>query len=187
MVALAIAGLSARHTADLRKAMRPLRMSSERARTQDRLIGSAIDVASFGAGSPVSHLLNRRRPVLLWIVDLENCSGCFDGVSEWTRLERLEDHDLVLLLMGARTRGVAAQLRALRRTVVGQARREDVLAKLGNILPNTKFLLDAERIAVLVDSRASGKDCGWSFEAQVAAIRGLNSAQAIRPVRKTAP
>jgi hypothetical protein len=89
--------------------------------------------------------------------------------------------------MGARTRGVAAQLRALRRTVVGQARREDVLAKLGNILPNTKFLLDAERIAVLVDSRASGKDCGWSFEAQVAAIRGLNSAQAIRPVRKTAP
>ena len=182
LVAAGVAGLSQHRNAALWRVVLQTRMSSARAQTQDRLIGKPIDLLSLSVRDSVTQLLDGNRPLLVWIVDLDDCSGCFDGVAEWARLERLESHDLVLLLVGARTRAVNARLRALRRTLVAEARREEVFASLGGLLPNTKFLLDAERIAVLVDSRASGQECGWNFEAQVAALTGLNSARAIRTV-----
>jgi Uma2 family endonuclease len=45
-----------------------------------------------------------------------------------------------------------------------------------------EVLLDSAGIAVLVDSRASGQDCGWSFERQVGTIHGVETARAIRLV-----
>jgi len=175
LLALAVAGIAQRRNALLRETILQIRMSSTRAQAQDRLIGKKIDTSSLGLGRSAT-----APPMLLWIIDLDNCAGCFDDVSEWRRLERLEDHDLALLLVGKPDRSVAARLRALRKTVVAQTTRAEVLGSLGNTLPNTKLLLDAEGIAVLVDSRASGQECGWSFDAQVAAIRGLQSARAIR-------
>lgn len=179
LLALMVAGLSQRRTAVLRETIHQMRLSSLRAEAQDRLTGRRIDLPSLGLDRPATRA-SEARPLLLWIVDLDNCDGCFDGVGEWTRLERLEDHDLALLLTGESAYGVQARLRALRRTLVRRVTHQTVLGSLGRLLPNTKLLLDSEGIAVLVDSRASGQECGWSFEAQVATIRGTRSARAIR-------
>lgn len=180
LLALGVAALSVWRLARLRAVVVTLRIGGARVQTHDRLIGTAVDLAGFGVDSPPGATGHEARPTLLWILDLERCSGCFDGVGGWTRLEQLEGHDFILILVGTRTRAVDARLRALRKTQVMEAKREDVFAQLGSILPNTKLLLDAERIAVLVDSRASGEGCGWSFEGQVATLKGLDPARSIR-------
>ncbi len=120
------------------------------------------------------------RPVVVWIVDLEKCSGCFGAVGEWARLERLADYDLLLFTIGRLTPAIESRIRALQRTVVRPTTRATVSAVIGPVLANTKLLLDVDRIAVLVDSRASGQECGWSFEAQISAVKGLASAKSIR-------
>ena len=92
------------------------------------------------------------------------------------------DHDSGLALIGNVTGDVEARLRALRRTTVVRATRGTVARTLGRVLASTKLLLDSAGIAVLVDSRASGQDCAWSFERQIGTTYGLETARAIRLV-----
>jgi hypothetical protein len=181
IAALGAWGLSVRRNAQTDVHLQRMSLPAARAQAQDRLVGTVVDVAALSGG------MERRgdgnvphRPAIVWLLDLDRCSGCFDSVGEWTRLERLDDHDALLILIGDRTPAVDARLRALRRTEVRWTDRERVHDQLGPVLANTRLLLDEDGIALLVDSRAVGQDCGWSFEAQVGALKGLNSAWAIR-------
>lgn len=151
-----------------------------RALTHDRLIGSRIDVSSLGLDASAWAGARSGRPSILWILDLERCFGCIDELGAWSRLEQSGEFEMFLFLIGETTPAVEARLRVLRRTVVTTTTRPAVQAALGAILPSTKVLLDPSGIALLVDSRASRPDCGWSFEAQVGALSGLNSPHEIR-------
>jgi len=147
-----------------------------RLQTLDRLVGSRIDLARLvGEDNP-----SPQRPILVWVIDLERCDGCFDDIGQWVRLERLSDYDLFLLLSGMSEPGVEAQLRGLTRTLVKEVGIEDVLGVLGGVLPNTKLVLSPQGVVMMVDSRASGQICGWNFEAQVGALLGVNTPEAIR-------
>ena len=53
-------------------------------------------------------------------------------------------------------------------------------AALDPLLPNTKGLVDESGTVLLTDSRAAASECGWSFEAQVGALRGVLTGKVIR-------
>lgn len=153
------------------------RAVANRAIVRDRLIGRRITVDAWVAAPDPG---GRHRPVLLWLLDVDRCPACFDSVVGWMDLERLADHDLLLILVGEVTPDVQARLRLLRRTTWTQATESAVQSVVGPVLPNTRMLLDSTGIAMLVDSRSSGQECGWSFEAQVGALLRLNPAARIR-------
>jgi hypothetical protein len=156
------------------------RLSAARAEAQDHLVGRAIDLGRFRADTALSRSGDPRLGTLVWVVDLDRCSGCFDAVGEWMRLERLLNDDFMVILTGDMSVEIQARLRALTKSFVVHTTREAVMRSFGNTLPSTKLLLDANGIAVLVDSRSSGQDCGWSFEPQVGTMRGVVSASSIR-------
>ena len=154
------------------------RASALRAQIQDRLMGTTVDLSSWTEGGEREPGLGT--PTVLWVLDLDRCSGCFDQIGPWARLELLPDHNLVLLIVGEVGSAEEARLRVLRRTSIKTASRERVYDRFGVLRASTKFLLDSDGVVLLVDTRASGQSCGWSFEGQVAAIRGLSPATAIR-------
>lgn len=183
LIAAALGGLSVKRYRDARAVIAETRLSSLRAEGQDRLIGKRIDVATLTSNTAARPTDTTRRSTLIWVVELDRCSGCFDTVSEWARLEQIAAYDLKLVLVGHSTPAVEARLRALGRTTVRWGKQERVDSALGNVLPNTKLLLDPDGIALLVDTRASGQECGWNFEAQIGALQGLGTAGAIRTKR----
>lgn len=184
ILALLVSGsaavLSARQLGAARETIARTRLSSLRAEGQDRLIGKRIDLQSLVPVRPMVVSAEAKRSTLVWVLQLDRCSGCFDTVSEWVRLEQLSDYDLILVLVGRSTPAVEARLRALSRTVVHWGSQARVDSALGDVLPNTKLLLDSLGVAVLVDTRASGQECGWNFEAQISALAGVGQATAIR-------
>ena len=155
------------------------RMSAPYARavTQDRLMGRQLDLAALGVRREAD---TDRRPVLLWILDLERCVGCFDTVSEWKILEALDSHEPVVILTGPVTPDVRARLRVMPRTRPVLLRRDSVFAVTGPVLANTKLLLAGDGTVLMADTRSGGQECGWSFEAMVGAVLGLGSADRIR-------
>lgn len=156
------------------------RMSSARAEAQDRLIGKVVNVSALMGNTVGSRSGARTHGMVVWIVDLDRCSGCFDSVAEWARLETHPDYSFTLLLSGSRSAAVEARLRILKRTQVQWIPRARAIQVLGTTLANTKLLLDSADVALLVDTRGSGQECGWSFDAQVGAIWGTTPSTAIR-------
>jgi len=152
--------------------------SAARAQIQDRLIGQRLDLSALLDDGVGEGQLDAR--TVLWVVDLEECVGCFDSVVSWARLESARSHNLALVLIGETTPSVEARLRGLTRTRVQWAERKQVEAVLGPVLPNTKLLVTADGFVLLADSRYSGQDCGWIFDAQVGALAGVNEAHRIR-------
>ncbi|MGH7467409.1 MAG: hypothetical protein ACRENP_05420 [Longimicrobiales bacterium] len=180
VVSLGVAYVGIRRTADARELVDSMRLSSARAQAQDRLIGSTLKLARVDAVRQAR--TNGSRRMLMWIVNLDKCSGCFDAVGEWTRLEQLSDHDAFLLLIGQRTPEVEARLRALDKTHVTSLSADAAAQIFGPLLANTKLLVDPDGIVLLADSRAGGQECGWSFEAQVGAVMGATAGNSIRGV-----
>lgn len=148
----------------------------ERAQIQDRLTGTTLNVEPYAGGAA--------RPALVWFLDLDRCYGCLTDVVDWLHLEQLPGHDLRMFVSGTPSPDVAAPLRLLKRTRIVYVRDEEIHRMIGDVLADTKLLIDDTGIIRLADSRASGQACGWSFEAQVAALLGLPPA---RPIRDTAP
>lgn len=149
-----------------------------RARTYDRLMGTRLKLASLTGGGETEG------PAVIWVVDLDSCKGCLDTVTPWLELEKLGgDYDLHFLMVGGGDQLTVAESRArlFRRTNVMRKPRDSIFAALGPTLPSTKLLVDPNGIILLVDSRSSGQECGWSFEAQVGALLGLETAHGIRP------
>ena len=117
---------------------------------------------------------------LVWIVDLDRCPTCFDGsLAVWNALAADPALRRHVLVVGPENVPPSAR-RALRGTTLATIRREDLEAVTGRLLPNTKVLLDDDGTVLMADSRAAASECGWSFEAQVGALRGVYSANLIR-------
>ena len=70
--------------------------------------------------------------------------------------------------------------RALRSTPAVATTSEEVRTTFGSLLPNTKMLIDAKGIILSADSRSTGSECGWSFDAQVGALRGALASELVR-------
>lgn len=184
IVALVTGGAAVLHYheryTDAQEVVARTRGSFVRSSVQDRLIGTTIDLARL-AGRPESRRSQLVRPSLIWILDLDRCDGCFDTVVDWSELEQLADHDLWLFLTGRSTSDVELRLRVLSRTSIRWLSRDSIAAVLGTLHPNTKLLLSPNGTALMVDSRTSGQECGWNFEAQIGTLRGLEWESRIRP------
>ena len=159
------------------------RLEAPAARTlvQDGLIGRRIELASLAPPGELPAGLGAG-PVVLWFLDMEICADCFDNLGPWSRLETLEGHRFLLVHTGTPTETVRGRLRSLTRTQVVETSPARIAAALGRVLPNTKLLIDEEGIVVLADGRHLATECGWSFEAQLGALEGLNSSHLIRGV-----
>ena len=70
--------------------------------------------------------------------------------------------------------------RALRDTEIVSMSKEELVAAVGPLLSNTKLLVDGNGIILLADARSGGSECGWSFDAQVGALRGVLASHLVR-------
>ena len=152
-----------------------LSRGSQRNAVHDRLMGTKPNLASLDPALGLNKL-----PAVVWIVDLTRCTGCFDTIIDWVQLEDLKSHDVILYISGEPTANVTHRLRALRRTRVVWTDTASASRIIGPVLPNTKLLLTANGVVAMVDSRDTGQECGWSFEAQVAELLGMEAARPIR-------
>ncbi len=147
----------------------------ERANVRDRLVGTSVSLSSFDLERP-----DAADAHLLWIVDLARCRTCLNArVAVWNALgddPLLKRH---VVVFGDHDVPDEAR-RALRGTTFTLASRQDLEAVFGPLLPNTKLLVDGAGVVVLADSRTAASDCGWSFEAQVGALRGTLTTGLIR-------
>lgn len=184
VLAASVSVVAVRSQKTLKQQMSEVEAPAVRALVQDRLTGARIDLYSL-VPLESSRLLADQRPTVLWILDMARCPDCFDNLGPWSRLETLEDHRLILGYIGTPSGVVKGRLRSLTKTRVFQTTPERVAETLGRILPNTKLLLDEDGVAVLVDSRTSASECGWSFDSQIGALKGLNSSHAIRRIAIT--
>ena len=179
---LLAAGTAMRRLHVLQEQLRAARVAALRTETQDRLVGTKVRIDTIGRpGRQTSRsdsILDKS--TVVWILDLERCDKCLAGIAEWERLERMSELNPQLIIIGDPTPTAAAYLRTLSRTNISHATRATVFATLGPLLPVTKMLIDQDGIAVSVDSRLSGQDCAWSFEAQLAYFLGTGAASSIR-------
>jgi len=153
--------------------------SSLRANTEDQLVGRTLALLAINEPE-ADKAAPDAKPILLWVLDLERCSGCLDAVSQWTRLEQLLDYRFVVVVVGTPSPEARTRLRVMRKTRVVSASDESVTRMIGRRLPSTKLLLTGEGVVLLADSRAAGQNCGWSFEAQVGVLMGVLPPASIR-------
>ena len=147
----------------------------ERTNVRDRLVGTSVSLSSFDLDRP-----DAAGAHLLWIVDLARCRTCLNArVAVWNALGDDTSLKRHVVVFGDDDVPVEAR-RALRGTTFTIASRQDLEAAFGPLLPNTKLLVDGAGVVVMADSRTAASDCGWSFEAQVGALRGTLTAGLIR-------
>ena len=154
---------------------------AERSSVQDRLVGTRVSMPTLH--QPATSVEDRSGDGelrLLWIVDLGRCPACFGvGLGIWNALA--EDRSLRrhVFVLGDREVPEDAR-RALRGTTITSVSREEMDLALGPLLPNTKILVDGSGTVLMADSRTAASECGWSFEAQVGALRGVLASGVIR-------
>ena len=166
---------------ELRTTLQGAAVLAERAMVVDRLVGRQISLDFLH--ETIGILDGDRGPVeawLLWIVDLERCANCLnEGFVVWNALAEDPSVSRHLLVLGEGKVPDHAR-RALRGTTITTASRAEVETVLGPLLPNTKALVDHSGIILMSDSRSTAWECGWSFEAQVGALRGALNSNVIR-------
>jgi len=166
---------------EVEAALRVMGPLAERSSVQDRLVGTRLSLPTLDRQAPsVDGRSGDGELRLLWIVDLARCPACFGvGLAIWNALA--EDRSLrrhVLVLGDLEVADDAR--RALRGTTITSVSREEMDLALGPLLPNTKILVDGSGTVLMADSRAAASECGWSFEAQVGALRGVLTSGVIR-------
>lgn len=151
-----------------------------RTTTHDRLIGTRVPSHFWRQLAQQAEVATDKGARLLWIVDTDRCERCLaDGLGAWNALAN--DSTLVRQLVAVGDAPVPEEAkRALRGTPATVMTREDLQTTFGNLLPNTKMLIDGKGIILLADSRNTGSECGWSFDAQVGAIRGSLASELVR-------
>ena len=154
---------------------------ASRTAVHDRLIGSRMPLTLLGKTEPPDSGSDTGvQKHLVWIVDTDLCGHCLtEGIGTWNALS--SDPSLRLRLIVA-SGGVvpASARRGLRGTEIVSVSKEELVAALGPLLPNTKALVDGNGIILLADSRNAGSECGWSFDAQVGALRGVLASSTVR-------
>lgn len=149
---------------------------TRRAQVIDRLTGRTLDVETFLS------LPDGEEGSLIWILDMDACSGCFDSVAAWNVLaEGLKGRrKAYIVVSGSPSDAAALNLRTARRDSLIHLTHAQVRSQIGSYLPNTKLVLGADQIIELADSRYSGQFCGWNFEALVARHLGVEISIPIR-------
>ena len=145
---------------------------------QDRLVGARVDLGLLGGA-----ITNPPRPtadVLLWVVEPDSCGRCVaEGFGAWDALGADLALRRRLVVVGDGELPEEAR-RALRGTEVVRVPTDSAVLALGAVLPNTKLLIDDGGIVLMADSRSASSECGWSFDAQVGALRGIFTGETIR-------
>ena len=140
----------------------------------------SLSVLVDGPGSTTKDRLGEADAVLLWIVDLERCPTCLEsGFAVWNALGEDSLLERRLWVVGDGEVPVVAR-RVIRGTTFASLSREELDAALGPIFPNTKVLIDGNGTVLMADARTATSECGWSFEAQVGALRGVIASSVIR-------
>ena len=179
VVASVLIGHAASVNRGLHTALQTQHAAASRTAIHDRLIGQPLP------HSLLNHLQIRptaprgvARSHLLWIVDGDRCGGCLaDGLPMWSELAGDSLLDRHVILVGQALSGT--QRHEVRGNVTVMAR-EKISEALGTLLPNTKILTDDQGIILMADSRFTGPECGWSFDAQVGALRGILATDLLR-------
>ena len=166
---------------ELGTTLRYARALAERATVLDRLVGLRVPLHFLRETIGIPDADRDTVEVhLLWIVDLEQCANCLtEGFVVWNALAEDPSVSRHLLVFGEGEVPDHAR-RALRGTTITTASREEIETVLGPLLPNTKALVDHSGTILMSDSRAAASECGWSFEAQVGALRGVLASGVIR-------
>jgi hypothetical protein len=153
---------------------------ARRAQVIDRLTGRTLDVETFLS------LPNGDEGSLIWILDMDACSGCFDSVVAWNVVADglTGRRKAYIVVSGSLSDAAALNLRTARRDSLIHLTQAQVRSQIGSYLPNTKLVLGADQIIELADSRYGGQFCGWNFEALVA--RHLDVEVSI-PIRDATP
>ena len=145
---------------------------------RDRLVGARVDLVLLGGATTKPR--ESSADVLMWVVDPDSCGRCVaEGFGAWDALGA----DLALrrrLVVVGKGELPEEARRALRGTEVVRVSRESALLALGAVLPNTKLLIDDGGLVLMADSRSASSECGWSFDAQVGALRGVLTGETIR-------
>lgn len=151
---------------------------ADRTIIRDRLVGTQISLS--GLARAVENWPNDDGVALVWIVDTDRCAACFGrGLATWNALgadPSLRRHVLVRGSQGL----PAAVRRALRGTRITAVSGRELYEALGPLLPTTMLLIDDGGTILMADSRKANTECGWSFEAQVGALRRVFSSALIR-------
>lgn len=176
--ALIVRGISVNR--ELRGVFQDQGLVAARTTTHDRLIGTRVPSHFWGQLAQRAAVATDQGARLLWIVDTDRCGRCLtDGLGAWNALAK--DNTLVRQLVTVGDAPVPEEARrALRSTPAIFMTREDVRTTFGSLLPNTKMLIDSKGIILLADSRNTGSECGWSFDAQVGALRGALASELVR-------
>ena len=166
---------------ELGDALRYATALAERPTVVDRLVGRRVPLdflrETIGIPDDDRDVVEVR---LLWIVDLERCANCLTGgFAVWNALAEDRSVSRHLVVVGEMEVPDHAS-RALRGTTIAAASREEIETVLGPLLPDTKALVDHGGTILMSDSRAAASECGWSFEAQVGALRGVLASGVIR-------
>ena len=152
--------------------------AAARGAIRDRLVGLRVDLGLLGG--TVSESSGVGADVLLWVVDPESCGRCVaEGFGAWDALGTDGELRRRLVVVGGGELPIDVR-RALRGTEVVQVSRDEASLALGAILPNTKLLVSDDGIVLMADSRSASSECGWSFDAQVGAIRGVLTGETSR-------
>lgn len=183
LVAAGILGLVWTRQASPSAALDPVvRTLAERAAVQDRLTGSALpsDLTRELAGeAPLDELF-------LWFLDADRCAQCAGDLGDWNVLASSRPSSAHLFLVGDPDSQLQGRLRALGSTRVHRVEAAFVTSLLGYTLPSTRLVVTPDGTIILADSRDGSQDCGWSFDAQVAVLRGLAPPGRIRTVASAA-
>lgn len=144
----------------------------------DRLVGARVDLGLLGGR--ISNPTGSTSEVLLWVVDPNSCGRCVaEGFGAWDALGADLELRRRLVVVGEGKLPAEAR-RALRETEVVRVSRDEALLALGTVLANTKLLVEGDGIVLMADSRSANSECGWSFDAQVGALRGVLAGETIR-------
>ena len=154
---------------------------ASRTAVHDRLVGRRIPLTLLGQSTTQdSETPWNAQAHLLWIVDPNLCPRCLtEGFASWNALGDDRGLRRRLILTGDGEVPAGAR-RALRGTEIVSVSKGELAAALGPLLPNTKTLVDGSGIILLADSRSGGSECGWSFDAQVGALRGVLASHLVR-------
>ena len=166
---------------ELRASLAGQSAMASRTAVHDRLVGSRIPLALLGQSLvSASETPQIAEAHLLWIVDPDLCRQCLnEGFASWNALG--DDGGLRRRLIIAGSGEVPAMARrALRDTEIVSMSKEELVAAVGPLLSNTKLLVDGNGIILLADARTGGSECGWSFDAQVGALRGVLASHLVR-------
>jgi hypothetical protein len=153
----------------------------QRSIISDRLIGSyfppeILDLPGWETNAAEGSVAGR----LVWIIDPDRCFACLEAVASWNQVAVLPAVEAHVLILGPDWGPSLRSSSVLRSTKSRAATSAEIEGAFGELLPSTKLWVGLQGTILLADSRHSGQSCGWSLEAQVAAILGLGPSSWIR-------